>query len=262
MTTPIATFSAHVETFLTQTILPTVVDHCTKKGYSVSIEELMESLKITTRHAPAVSHAPVPAGIAAAPRGRVTQPAAPVGDSGGCVYKFIRGANKDKPCGKPTVDGTQYCKQCVKKKKGGGQEGAPSAPKSQFTGGIIGAAPSAPFQAAQSSSNELDVTKLSEDPLTYVTTKERFVITPDGDDFIVHYKLDGDRQTDLTPQDIQRAKEIGLRIAEQTKVASVSATPSIPTITPSVPVITQGLSTVGGSSVGVPSIPTMPQFKQ
>jgi hypothetical protein len=120
------------------------------KGFDVSVDDMMSALKIEkttsfTLNAPTSSLIPTPVstgnGRKKANTSKSTEPEV-VDPNGGCIYIFTRKSGDKKKgdkCAKPTVNGTAWCKACLKKDGGGGQ-GKKATPTNAVAAGLTPAA--------------------------------------------------------------------------------------------------------------------------
>lgn len=123
--TTVSLFTDSVADFLRRSVLPVISNYVSsKKGVSLTVEELERELAMPVR--PPTPHiAPSPAlatslytptvNTTAPPpsRAKASQLAAPGEPS--CIYIYRRGENRDKPCGKKVIVGTDLCRYHTKK---------------------------------------------------------------------------------------------------------------------------------------------------
>lgn len=89
----------------------------TNKGIDVSVQELQGAIqiKVTPMPQPTVSTMPTAFGGLPVNRSTLSFPTASV-STNGCKYTSTRCKDPSKQCGKPTIEGTEYCKACWAKK--------------------------------------------------------------------------------------------------------------------------------------------------
>jgi hypothetical protein len=137
---------------------------------------------------------PLGQNLTIAPRGSRTKAVDPHYNGPTCQYKFARGGKSGQFCGQPVVQGLNFCKECAKKKSGGGQtapvsNGLPSI--GGFTLPAIGLGQQQyqpqqqqmqgqqyqqPQQAQQPAETEIDVTEYIGHPNFFIESRNHFII--------------------------------------------------------------------------------------
>nr|WIL02906.1 hypothetical protein Cbor_194 [Cedratvirus borely] len=93
-------FQNSFNTLVINTVLTPIVEHLKSKDVDVTLEELLEALQIPP---PSTKVSSLP-----------TRPVK-VAREGGCIYTPEKGHNPGVPCGKPVLEGEEYCKTCYNK---------------------------------------------------------------------------------------------------------------------------------------------------
>ncbi|SOB74317.1 hypothetical protein BQ9231_00434 [Cedratvirus lausannensis] len=93
-------FQNSFNTLVINTVLTPIVEHLKSKDVDVTLEELLEALQIPP---PSTKTSSLP-----------TRPVK-VAREGGCIYTPEKGHNPGVPCGKPVLEGEEYCKTCYNK---------------------------------------------------------------------------------------------------------------------------------------------------
>ncbi|SHO33248.1 Hypothetical protein BQ3484_180 [Cedratvirus A11] len=93
-------FQNSFNTLVINTVLTSIVEHLKSKDVDVTLEELLEALQIPP---PSVKTSSLPARPVKVAR------------EGGCIYTPEKGHNPGVPCGKPVLEGEEYCKTCYNK---------------------------------------------------------------------------------------------------------------------------------------------------
>lgn len=126
MSTHLDSFSEGVSKYLALAVLPIIKDYLAKKGLTVSVDELLDSLK-----APRPSHTQAFDQEVSRSTGgtstvnnetKSTSVKRTKGDPNGptCRYIFTKGQKKGDYCGAPCAPGNpERCKSCARKKNGG-----------------------------------------------------------------------------------------------------------------------------------------------
>jgi hypothetical protein len=96
-------FQNSFNTLVINTVLTPIVEHLKGKDVDITLEELLEALQI-----------PLPTKTAAPSIPSVARPVKVVRE-GGCIYTPEKGHNPGVPCGKPVLEGEEYCKTCYNK---------------------------------------------------------------------------------------------------------------------------------------------------
>lgn len=98
-------FQNSFNTLVINTVLTPVVEHLKGKDIEVTLEELLEALQIPL---PTKASTSIPSSSTA------TRPVKVVRE-GGCIYTPEKGHHPGVPCGKPVLEGEEYCKTCYNK---------------------------------------------------------------------------------------------------------------------------------------------------
>ncbi len=280
-------FSNGVASYLSSCVFPAIVQGFAQKGVNTSVEELM--MMTST---PAVRTSPSVPSMAFGGGGAVPSMAASISPSSNsrktavtdqpvpgrtCMYKFKRGDNKDKYCGKPTAaPGQDYCSACLKNRKNLGKDvaarAAPgTAPAMGAIPGMGGMPPNygVPAAAQPEQNGALSVTIFDEARGLYKENNYGFIVKEHVPGTIMVIGKH-DEVTNiigqLTPQDQALAKSMGLVIANDTPSFSPSPVPvtapvnsaAIPTMPAMPAAIPSGIPNAIPSGVpsGIPAIPS------
>ena len=269
MTTPQTRFTDACATFLQGQILPPLVDFLRTKNCPVTVQELAAALQLPTpAPAPTMQGVQVPTipgftqtAVPVAARGKgKARPAVPY-NGPTCQYLYKRGKDAGKMCGEPALPGKTFCKNCDKKRGGGGtvDEAAPAgAPAPAPQGGFRGFSP-APVVAAvaqpQPAKATLDAFPIPGQPNFYKEKNHGFIIqqTNEGTFIVRGIEKNGAHRpaNQLSDAEKQVAHQIGLVLEEATHA---------PTQAPQVPGMPQ-LPQIPGMPQ-LPQIPGMPQLPQ
>lgn len=264
-----ASFSQAVSDLVDTSVLHPIVNFLTReKGCQVTIEELRSVLQLP-------APVPSPMKVPGLPQGGMipVQPPslnnfmamnATNGKASGpakkdkaphngptCTYKFIRGKNKGQVCGEPAVEGSEFCRTCIKKKASGGPgSAAPDTPTGKASG-------SRNDQSSGSeASGELTVVPYKNQPGYFKTVQHGFIVKQiEGNRIVATAVEENNKTRPLTEAEKRIAYDIGIGIVENE--APVEQAPSIPVAIPmSQPVVTSTIPTVTATS-GIPVIPNL-----
>lgn len=254
--TSLSMFAAACGDVAVRVIVTPIVNHLASKGINVSVEELVSVLQLPRNDLTA-------GGVAAMAFGGVAPPISGGGGSsksrtstasekpipGGCIYAYKRGENKGKVCNKAVEPGSQYCKQCGKRKniqKDGAAGGVAPA-----LGAIPGAAPGygAPQYppAQQDAPGKLSVKIWDQERNLYIEPTTNFIVTTlEGGGVTVVGVLVGNEIMPLSEDQKRVAANKQLMVRDTIQVPKPAA-PTIP-----------GFTAVNPTVPTIPSIPMMP----
>ena len=203
-----------------------------------------------------------------------------------CTYKFIRGKNKKgQICGEPAVEGSEFCRNCIKKKKASGGSG--NADPDTPTGRVSGPGPgpvsgSRNYQNNNSeASGELTVVPYKNQPGYYKTVQHGFIVKQiEGNRIVATAVEENNKIRPLTEAEKRIAYDIGIGIVENEAPtvnvpmgsglegsASVEQQlpAAIPTSTSTIPVAASGIpnfpsavpkmNPLMGQNITIPTIP-------
>jgi hypothetical protein len=260
--------SSHVQG-LSGFILPTISNWIKQnKGMDVSTEEMLNALKIDspasfTVSTPMSALTPPPATSGGGrKKANVVKPIENVDPNGGCIYVFTRKAgdkNKGDRCGQPTVNGTTWCKSCIKKTGGGNQKNTSS--KSPVTSGLTSNPPLTQINnsVSQSKDHEIEITALHESlPSFYYEENTGILIEVQNDGTYTSYGIynSADRSTrSLTETEKEKAKAMTFLPCNDANVVNEKLKLINSKLNPIKYVTVQ-------PSNGVPSMPTIPAMQQ
>ena len=237
----------YITTVIDQHVLPQITIHL-KKTYNIDVacEQLRTVLSIEAKEVAPVTPMIIqrPPGLLSSPfavqtpqlNGPITaladiQKSAPKKRAAadpnkeGCRYVFTRGAKSGQYCNIASlVEGTQFCRTCIKKSGALGANAAVPAKKAKAVGGMANGlikpttAPYAGVQQPQPpASNSLDVEELIPGKLYLTNTGLVIVPTADGGYVVqgaVITKGDHTNLRELSAQEKQMAIDIGLSLPE------------------------------------------------
>lgn len=244
MNTNITVFTNAVSEFVVSNVLSPLSQWLAQnKGVEVSVEEMAQVLQL-----PATPTQPKPIGMApvnyppqmpqipgflnGGQAGAVTQAGRsraakqPDANYNGprCQYKFSRGARAGQFCGEPCLNGSNFCKNCVKKKSAGGPgtgatRAVPAVGGFQGMPGLPGmqGAPAMGAQQPQpqAQQGELAVTPLEGQPGYYRETTHGFIVTEDAQNNVVAYGIiDGGNVRKLNNNEQQIATQLGIVVPD------------------------------------------------
>jgi len=285
MTTPQARFTDACVTFLQGQILPPLVDFLRTKNCTVTVQELAGALQLPT---------PTPAatmqGVQVPTIPGFTQTAAPVAARGKgkarpavpyngptCQYLYKRGKNAGQTCGEPALPGKTFCKNCDKKRGGGGtgDEAAPAgAPAPAPQGGFRGFSP-APVAAAvpqpQPAKAVLDAFPIPGQPNFFKEKNHGFIIqqTNEGTFIVRGIEKNGAHRpsNQLSDAEKQVAHQIGLVLEEATHAPAPTQPPQGMPQLPQIPGMPQlppipGVQQAPQAPQGMPQLPQIPGMPQ
>lgn len=278
--THIANFNEGVSSFCIQNVLTPLCAWLSKeKNCTVSIDEMMTALNV---QAPARQHGFPPAanvqiqmpqipGLLAAGGAAATAAGGAGGSGRGkkvaaptngptCQYVFIRGAKKNQMCAEPCIDGSQFCKSCIKKKAGGAGGGpagtaAPSTPTAGG-GGFVGVQGA---QAAPATQNELQAVPIKDKPGCFKTIPDGFLIQQHANGSIIAIGIEvGGVVRTLNDSEKKRAEDLGIQIPDAQVGATVAAVPQV--AQPAPQVATQAAPAAAALQINPPVAPNIPQI--
>jgi len=209
-----------------------------------------------------------------------------------CTYKFIRGKNKGQVCGEPAVEGSEFCRSCIKKKASGGPgNAAPDTPTGRVSGPGLGPGPVNGSRNDQNNnsdaSGELTVVPYKNQPGYFKTVQHGFIVKQiEGNRIVATAVEENNKLRPLTEAEKRIAYDIGIGIVEnETPTVSMqmgsgptvdanveqhtssavipSTTPPIPSTTSTIPVATPPIPsttpTIPSTTPTIPSTtPTIP----
>jgi len=274
-----AAFNQVVSEFVDTNILHPIVNFLTKeKGCQVTVEELRSVLQL-----PAPVPSPMKVHGSGLPQGGMipVQPPslnnfmamsaagkAPAKKDKAphngptCTYKFIRGKNKGQVCGEPAVEGSEFCRTCIKKKASGGPGVSPDTPTGKTSGH---ASASKNDQSNSEGSGELTVVPYKNQPGYFKTVQHGFIVKQiEGNRIVATAVEDNGKARPLTEAEKRIAYDIGIGIVENegpieqqapaipVAISTVPAAAQVPA--PSIPVTAPGIPVIPNLAAAVPKM--------
>lgn len=269
-TTQLDSFTQRCSSFLRDEIFPTIVEYLPRRHnphVPLTVDELVNVLALPARQLPppAAVGGVIPPPVGAAPA--MTQSVATARKAGSnaldnitpgvqCAYKFARGENKNKFCGKPTVAGGKYCGACIKNRvavKNEVEGNGGVAPTVGAVPGVPGVPPPAAAAAAQDTS--LNVVEYDVSRGLYREPNNNFIIMEVNGVVTAIGKLmtETNQIVELNAQ--ERTIAQGMHIAVQPAAAAAPAVPA-PAV-PKAPVVPAPVA-VPVAPVPVAPVPVAP----
>ena len=241
----INSFTESVSNLVISTILPVISYKCEQKGIKYSVEEMTEDLcravnlpkphnnsngvQIQMPNMPNIpsflkgTGAATPSSAKGAGRGRgrkkVEVATTVMGKT--CSYEFTRGGRQGNLCGEPVVDGTDYCKDCLKKKNVQQKMGKgptvtssllhpPTIPNTLVQTGQI---PKQKQQEEHEKEIEIEVSEIEGRPGLYREMQHNFIIQQSPNGTLLAIKIsDNGVERDLTDEEKKTAVNMGLAV--------------------------------------------------
>jgi hypothetical protein len=247
----------------------------TQKGITWSVQEMascIPSLPAKSSGTPATIQMPQLPGILASPANGVSTGVSGGGRSKkgvasgstqtgpGCQYIYVRGVNKGKMCGLATLDGSIYCRACIKKKTGGGStanvEGSSPSSGGSFVGGQQ--------VDTESTEIELKVIPFKDNPEFFKETKYGLICRKLKDKSVLATAIeDGGKLRPLNDNEKAIAEKLGMCVIDDSEEDTENTTSSKPSssLTPqTAPTVTPTkVSTVNPVVIPTISSPAIPK---
>lgn len=251
-------------------VLMPIIEFLTEKGYNVTVDELINVLNLPVSKTVQSINTAMPFGgpvpnMAPSVTGSRKQNAATTQPQPGrsCIYKYKRGDNKGKYCGKPTNAGADHCNACLKTRKNLTKEST-TTPGAAPGAGEIPTTPGLPQgytppNTASESNGSLTVIPFDESRDLYLEPHHNFIIHSGAQGIIsvIGKLIKSDKSSEiveLTAQDKDYAQTIGLKLADDNTPSNPSV-PSTSSMPANIPVIPFTSSTPPVSAI--PAIPNL-----